>query len=350
MGDRQDAETFNNLLAAFGMARGKLQLPCVPALKARYVQKVIALANLLEKPLTSAQVEELETAIAQELAKGFQASQHSQLLISFQPNPKSVEQLDFKITCQIASLAEFYEAALKDNFATDSDQLDRLETSVFGKHANARVLDLLPELGDPETTTILDIGAGSGRNALPLARSGYAVDAIELADTFCQQLQQQAKTENLPLSIIQGNILDPLLRPKLNHYALAILSELLVHFRDADQARLALAKACDAVSKSGLVLFNIFLCRPDYQPTIADRQVAQVAQSFFLTPAELESVMDGLPLELVDRHSVFDYERDRLPSSAWPPSPWFINWATGRLLFDLEPPPISLQWLLCRRI
>jgi 2-polyprenyl-3-methyl-5-hydroxy-6-metoxy-1,4-benzoquinol methylase len=350
MGDRQDLETFNNLLAAFGMVRGKLQLPCVPSLQAHYLQKVIALADFLEKPLTPQQVEHLGQAIAQALAKGFQASQHSQLVISFQPNAKSVTQLDFNVTCQIASLAEFYEAALKDNFATEPESLESLETSVFGKHANARVLDLLSELGDPQTTAILDIGAGSGRNALPLARRGYAVTAIELADTFCQQLQQQASRENLPLTITPGNILDPLLRPQLSHYALAILAELLVHFRDPDQARLALAKACDAVIKDGFILFNIFLSRPDYEPTIADRQVAQVAQSFFLTPAELDAVLAGLPLAVIDQHSVFDYERDRLPATAWPPSPWFINWSTGRLLFDLEPPPISLQWLLCRRV
>jgi 2-polyprenyl-3-methyl-5-hydroxy-6-metoxy-1,4-benzoquinol methylase len=349
MGDRHDAETFNNLLAAFGMARGKLQLPCVPDLEDYYLQKIMALADLLEKPLTPQQIEELDQKITHELARGFAASQHSQLVISFKPNTTLVERLEIEVTAQIASLEEFYEAALRDNFATDRDQLDNLETSVFGKHANARVLDLLPQLGGPQTTAILDIGAGSGRNALPLARMGYAVEAIELADIFCRQLQQQATQENLPLTVTQGNILDPLLRPQLNYYALAILSELLVHFRDPDQARLALSKAGDAVIKGGLVLFNIFLSRADYQPTIADRQVAQVAQSFFLTPGELDSVINGLPLEIIDQHSVFSYERDRLPAQAWPPSPWFINWSTGRLLFEIEPPPISLQWLLCRR-
>jgi 2-polyprenyl-3-methyl-5-hydroxy-6-metoxy-1,4-benzoquinol methylase len=368
MGDRQDLQDlnmFNNLLAAFGMVRGKLQLPCVPALAEHYVQKLIALADFLEKPLQPEQIQALEQTITQELAKGFQASQHSQLIISFKPNAATVEQIEIEVTSQIASLAEFYEAALKDNFHTDRDNLDGLETSVFGKHANARVLELLPQLTqlkqinqlggsasdpDPQPIAILDIGAGAGRNALPLARMGYAVTAIELATTFCRQLKQQASLEDLPLTVVQGNILDPLLRPKLNYYALAILSELLVHFREPDQARLGLAKACDAVIKDGLVLFNIFLTRADYQPTIADRQVAQVAQSFFLTPAELTAVISGLPLEIIDQQSVFSYERDRLPAAAWPPSPWFINWSTGRLLFDTEPPPISLQWLLCRRV
>ena len=52
---------------------------------------------------------------------------------------------------------------------------------------------------------VLDIGAGQGRNALFLARRGYAVDAIELSSVAAAQMRERASGNSLPLSIFQGS-------------------------------------------------------------------------------------------------------------------------------------------------
>lgn len=48
---------------------------------------------------------------------------------------------------------------------------------------------------------VLDVGAGQGRNALPLARAGRCVHALEPSGVAAAALQQAARSEQLPLEV-----------------------------------------------------------------------------------------------------------------------------------------------------
>lgn len=74
-------------------------------------------------------------------------------------------------------------------------------------------------LGDPfteimaafegfEDLTILDVGAGQGRDALPLARSGHRVVAIDPSSVGIAQLAEDATAEGLDLDAIVTTIED----------------------------------------------------------------------------------------------------------------------------------------------
>ncbi|HEY9837213.1 MAG TPA: hypothetical protein V6D27_09980, partial [Vampirovibrionales bacterium] len=124
------------------------------------------------------------------------------------------------------------------------------------------------------------------------------------------------------------------------------------HFRDVSELRLLLAKLSDAVLPGGFILFNLFLPLQDYQP---DRLVIELSQSSWctlFTRAELATAMENLPLNLVSDESAFEYERDNLPASAWPPTSWYPTWSQGRNMFHLPNafPPLELRWILCRRL
>lgn len=53
----------------------------------------------------------------------------------------------------------------------------------------------------------------------------------------------------------------------------------------------------------------------------------------------------------ISDESVFEYEKARLPESAWPPTGWFAAWTQGIDMFDLPAgkAPIDMRWLVYRR-
>ena len=59
------------------------------------------------------------------------------------------------------------------------------------------------EIGHDHSKRILDVGCGSGRHTLELARRGYAVVGIDLSESMLEQGRQVAKAENLNVDLIQ---------------------------------------------------------------------------------------------------------------------------------------------------
>lgn len=53
---------------------------------------------------------------------------------------------------------------------------------------------------------VLDVAAGSGRNALWLARNGAIVDAIDISHTALRRAQDEARREGLALRCLQADL------------------------------------------------------------------------------------------------------------------------------------------------
>ncbi|MBL4574646.1 MAG: methyltransferase domain-containing protein [Opitutaceae bacterium] len=71
-----------------------------------------------------------------------------------------------------------------------------LEAKSFGE-ASREILDLIPEL--PHRAKVLDLGCGDGRNAIPLARAGYNVTALDISEAGIRKLNILAKREGLAI-------------------------------------------------------------------------------------------------------------------------------------------------------
>jgi SAM-dependent methyltransferase len=323
--------------------RGEVLLPCIPAALEHYLQHIEQIFDHAGRPLSAEEQQQVRELVGQTLAQGFAASPSAMMLLKYEV--VGVANLQKELSCSVAiaipSLAEQYQqwSGMGDS-------------PLFGQHPDAKVMDLLPELGEPATAPVLDLGSGPGRNALPIARLGFPVEALELTPEFATQLRQTADAENLPVTVRQTDLFDPLIQLKSEHYQLALLSEVVPHFRQVEQLRQMLRILSEALRPDGLLLFNIFLAIDDYQPTAMAREMAQVAWSSLFTPLELATALEGLPLKLISNESVYDYEKAHLPESTFPPTPWFEDWASGRSAFPLTTatPPLELRWLLYQRI
>lgn len=54
--------------------------------------------------------------------------------------------------------------------------------------------------------TVLELGAGQGRNSLWLARQGLVVDALELSETGANDIRQNSEKEHLPVSVRSADV------------------------------------------------------------------------------------------------------------------------------------------------
>jgi SAM-dependent methyltransferase len=326
-------------------ARGELVMPCIPSLQDRYLAQINALLVSLGQNFSAQEKQTLAQIVSKNLQEGFAKSPYARLIFRYSPPTPTTgltKGLGINIAAEVPSTEEKYQR-----------WVDTREGALFGSHADAKVMAVVKSLdaAEPNQLPILDIGAGTGRNTFPLARLGYPIDAIELAPVFVEQLQQTATTEGLGINVIQGNVLEPELKLRPAHYGFIFAAEVIPHFRHINEVELLLARMCDCLRSRGLLLFNLFLTDEGYEPTPMIRELAQVAWSFLVTPTELATVLQKLPLEIITNQSVYDYELQNLPTEAWPPTNWFPNWSRGRDLFPSSDrqPPVSLRWLLCRR-
>ncbi len=194
---------------------------------------------------------------------------------------------------------------------------------------------------------MLDIGAGTGRNALALARRGHPVDVVEMTPKFAETIRAEANRELLDVRVIQRDVFATMddLR---DDYQLILLSEVVSDFRAVGQVRGVFELAARCLAPGGRLVFNTFLAKSGYVPDDAARQLGQQVYTCIFTYDEMTSAAEQLPLVLISDDSVHDYEKANLPVDAWPPTGWYVDWVTGRDTFDvpIEESPIELRWLV----
>ncbi|TDB64203.1 class I SAM-dependent methyltransferase [Arundinibacter roseus] len=54
---------------------------------------------------------------------------------------------------------------------------------------------------------VLDVMAGYGRHALPLARRGFVMTGVDISAEYCEEFEQVAQVEILPVTVVQSDFL-----------------------------------------------------------------------------------------------------------------------------------------------
>jgi SAM-dependent methyltransferase len=319
------------------MAEGQIMVPAVPGLLDEYVQLCGNVCASLGVEYTPEQSVQLKRVLEAELAKAFKGSQRSDIVISFQV-PFGTG-MNYHVKAEWRTIEADYDHWV----ATRPPPL-------FGTEPDARVLALASEAEDATTHRVLDVGAGTGRNAFALARRGHPVDAVEMAPKFADIMRSEAESESLGVRVIQSDVFTAV-EGVHEEYQLMVLSEVVPDFRTTHELRGVFELAADCVAPGGRLVFNAFLARPGYTPDDAARELGQQCNTMIFTRDEVTSAAADLPFELVADDSAYEYEQTHLPEGAWPPTGWFAGWASGLDVFDVprEESPIELRWLVYRK-
>lgn len=115
-------------------------------------------------------------------------------------------------------------------------------------------LDGLPE------PAILEVGAGTGRYSVTLAKQGYRVTAVELISHNLELLKSKLDGSE-PITAIQGNALDLSFLPD-DAYDLTMLLGPMYHLYTREEKRKALAEAVRVTRRGGHILVAYCMNEP----------------------------------------------------------------------------------------
>jgi precorrin-6B methylase 2 len=344
--DDPAVRSFNPSILREAMARrlyrravvtAQITVPAVPSMIDEYVSmcdNVFAVAGV---EYTAEQSAQLKTVLAAELVKAYTASSRSNIVISFHA-PFGIT-VNYRVTTESVTIGGAYDGWLSTR-----------EGPLFGTEPDARVWALAGEAADPGSYPVLDVGAGTGRNALALAGRGHPVDAVEMSPKFADIIRAEAGRESLQVRVMDGDVFETMDGVRRD-YRLIILAEVVPDFRSTGELRGIFELASDCLAPGGRLVFNTFLARQGYTPDDAARQLGQQCNTMIYTRDELNAASSQLPVELVADDSAYEYEKTHLPAGAWPPTEWFEGWASGLDVFDVEreESPIELRWLVYRK-
>ena len=317
---------------------GRIALPAVPGMLDEYVNMCDSVFRAIGVSFSDEELSNLRNIIANELATAFAASPRSEIVITYECPSGFV--VNYHVKAQWYSLEAEYEKWLALR-----------KPPFFGTDPDARVLKLALGAQTPETFPILDLGAGTGRNTLPLARLGHTVDSVELTAKFADMIRDEAKRESLNVRVLRQDIFDSTAHLRRD-YQLIILSEVVPDFRTTEQLRSVFRLAAESLVPGGHFVLNAFLAKDGYIPDDAAREFGQQCYSAIFTRLEFAAAAEGLPLHLESDESACDFEKANLPPTAWPPTSWYESWANGQDMFDLEKEmsPVELRWLVYRKV
>jgi SAM-dependent methyltransferase len=334
---RQAKKSLTQRFLTRSVVSGEISLPAVPGMIDQYVTMCTDIFASVGRNFSDDEIAHLRAVLEGQLAKAYSASPRSNIVITY--NAPVGSSLHYEVNPQWWTVEAAYE-----------NWISTREPPLFGTEPDARVWALAGEAADPRTHPILDIGAGTGRNALALARRGHPVDVVEMTAKFASMIRSDAQREALDVRVINRDVFTTMADLR-GDYQLILLSEVVSDFRTTQQLRSLFELAARCLAPGAHMVFNAFLPRGSYTPDPAAREFGQQTYTTIFTRDEMSAAAAGLPLELVSDDSVYDYEKAHVPPAGWPPTSWYEGWVSGQDVFSVEreTSPIEMRWLVYRK-
>jgi tellurite methyltransferase len=146
--------------------------------------------------------------------------------------------------------------------------------------------------------SVLDLGAGDGRNALFLARAGFKVIAVDAVEGAITRLRRSASEAGLEVETHVGDIARFSFAPSYAN----VISTVTLHFLPKDEAPTIIARAKECTAQGGLHAVSLFTADgPLHRPS---------SHAFWLEPGELRSYYEGWDVLHFERRVVTTAVKD----------------------------------------
>lgn len=175
------------------------------------------------------------------------------------------------------------------------------DREIFTRGTVAEVDFIETEIGFDKTKTILDIGCGTGRHAIELARRGYSVTGIDLSESQLAKAQAKARKANVAVTFLRRDARDFHFDEQFD--VVIMLCEGAFSLMETDEMNYQiLQNAADALKVTGTfiftclnVLFPLYHSVKDFINQNAENELESVGNRF-----DLMTFRDHSELTIVD--------------------------------------------------
>ncbi len=160
----------------------------------------------------------------------------------------------------------------------DYDEYYKNNPDVFGHEPEKILLEFTGLI--PGDGTVLDLGAGQGRNAVFLARSGFLVDAVDTSSVSIQFLEKIGNNENMKINPVRSGIKDFTGKSKYS----AILLFGLMQILELNEIKILNRKIVGWMNNKSILFITAFtVADPGFAKISADSQ--KIGKNSFLRPS-----------------------------------------------------------------
>lgn len=85
---------------------------------------------------------------------------------------------------------------------------EKYDNEIFTKNTKAEIDFIEQELNIPAGSFILDVGCGTGRHSIELAKRGYSVTGIDISEKMLSIARKKCEKESVSVDFIQANAVD----------------------------------------------------------------------------------------------------------------------------------------------
>ena len=136
---------------------------------------------------------------------------------------------------------------------SDYNKVYSTHKAVFGEKPEKILIDFYKKIDN--SSPVLDIGAGQGRNSIFLAENGYGVEAVEPSEIGIKQIEKIAELNSLPIFLSHCDIFS--FEPKVDYYS-AVLIFGLLQILTREQISQLISSMYDWVAEESLIFITAF--------------------------------------------------------------------------------------------
>ena len=191
---------------------------------------------------------------------------------------------------------------------------------------------------------VLDLGAGDGRNSIPIAKAGYNVTSVELSDNGRSIINQKVKKNGLQNNITTKKI-DILSDTNLNlkEHDFAIMTHVSQHFNEKELDKV-FSNISNCLKPGGYFIFDALIRKKDYvNKSFCDKAEASGFVNFDQTFVENLAKQHNFklvepPCDYNEEPNVRKTKVDYINSPLWGNAPYN--------LYNLN---VKLKWFVLRK-
>lgn len=141
---------------------------------------------------------------------------------------------------------------------TDYEEKYRKDEYYWGIVPNRLCYEIMKLRPPVKPYRVLDIGCGEGKDAVFLAKNGYAVTAFDIADAGIEKAKELARRNHVEIDFFQANVNEYMPDTAFD----IVFSSGVLHYISLDKRKQFFDRLKECTSTGGLNVLNVFVAKP----------------------------------------------------------------------------------------